>query len=50
MFAVIFFEGIFFWIARKIVKLEPAKISCHTVTLVYLNFACFVDSLSLFLQ
>ena len=34
---------------EKSQKLEPAKISCHTVSVVYLNFVCFVDSLSLFL-
>ena len=36
------------WKNRK--KFEPAKMSCHTVSLVYLNFVCFVDSMSLFLQ
>ena len=35
---------------KKAQKLEPAKISCHTVSLVYPNFVCFVDSLSLFLR
>ena len=36
---------------EKAQKLEPTKISCHTVWLVYLvNFVCFVDSLSLFLR
>ena len=34
--------------ARKITKLEPAKISCLTVSLVDLNFVCFLGSLSLF--
>ena len=35
----------------KIYKLEPAKISCHTVSLVHdLNFFCFFDSLSLFFE
>ena len=31
-------------------KLIFAKILCHTASLVYLNFVCFVDSLSLFLR
>ena len=35
---------------EKSQKLEPAKISCHTVSVVYLNFVCFGDSLSLFLR
>ena len=49
MFALIFFAGTYFCGSlEKSQKLEPAKISCHTV--VYLNFVCFVDSLSLFLR
>ena len=35
---------------EKSQKLEPAKISCHTVSLVYLNFVCFVESSSPFLK
>ena len=38
----------FLQMARKITKFEPAKISCLTVSLVDLNFVCFVGSLSLF--
>ena len=51
MFAFIFFlrELIFCGSLEKSQNLEPAKISCHTGTLLYLNFVCFVDSLSLFL-
>ena len=37
------------WIAGKIAKTRNAKILCHTVSLVYLNFFCFVGSLSLYL-
>ena len=44
MFALIFVARTYF-IAGKI-----AKTLCHTVSLVYLNFACFVVSLSLFLR
>ena len=36
--------------SQKSYKLEPAKISCHTVSLVYLNVFCFVDSLFLYLR
>ena len=51
MLALIFFaETYFCGSLEKSQKLEPAKISCHTVSLVYLNFVCFVDSLSLFLR
>ena len=52
MFALISFlrELIFFRIAGKIAKIRTRKISCHMVSLVYLNFVCFVDSLSLFLR
>ena len=35
---------------EKSQKFEPAKISFNTVSLVYLNFVCFVDSLPLFLR
>ena len=46
MFALIHFAGTYFCGSlEKIAKLEPAKISCHTVSLVYLNFVCFVDNL-----
>ena len=38
------------WKSQKSYKLEPAKISCHTVSLVYLNVFCFVDSLFLYLR
>ena len=56
MFSLIFLGGNYFcgslekW--QKSTKLEPAKISCHTVSLVHdLNvFFCFFDSLSLFLR
>ena len=52
MFALIFFARTYIfrdrWKNRK--KIKTRKISCHTVTLVYLNFVCFVDSLSLFLR
>ena len=51
MFALIFFAGTYFYGSlEKSQKLEPAKISCHTVSLVCLNFVCFVDSLSLFFE
>ena len=49
MFALSFFAGTYFCGSlEKSQKLEPAKISCYTV--VYLNFVCFVVSLSLFLR
>ena len=44
MFALIFFV---FLGGRELIF---AKILCHTASLVYLNFVCFVDSLSLFLR
>ena len=34
----------------KIAKTRNAKILCHTVSLVYLNFFCFVGSLSPYLR
>ena len=51
MFSLIFLGGNYFCGSlEKSQKLEPAKISCQTVSLVYLNFFCFVDSLSLYLS
>ena len=52
MFSLIFFNGgggLFLRIAGKIAKIVKIKNSCHTVSLVYLNFFCFNDSLSLYL-
>ena len=53
MFSLIFFWGggrkLFLRIAGKIAKIVKIKNSCHTVSLVYLNFFCFNDSLSLYL-
>ena len=47
MFPLIFWGKLFLRIAGKIAKIVIIKNSCHTVSLVYLNFFCFVDSLSL---
>ena len=41
---------LFLRIAGKIAKIVKIKNSCHTVSLVYLNFFCFVDSLSLYFR
>ena len=41
---------LFLQIAGKIAKIVKIKNSCHTVSLVYLNFFCFVDSLSLYFR
>ena len=54
MFSLIFFYGgggkLFLRIAGKIAKIVKIKNSCHTVSLVYLNFFCFVHSLSLYFR
>ena len=52
MFTVIFFgEILFLPIAGKIAKnLNAQKCRATGVSLVYLNFVCFVDSMSLFVQ
>ena len=47
MFSLIFGGELFLWIAGKIAKIKNL---CHTVSLVYLNFFCFVDSLSLYFR
>ena len=41
---------IFFFLGGGGREIIFAKILCHTASLVYLNFVCFVDSLSLFLR
>ena len=51
MFSLIFLGGkLFLQIAGKIAKIVKIKNSCHTVSLVYLNFFCIVDSLSLYFR
>ena len=52
MFSLILGERgkLFLRIAGKIAKIVKIKNSCHTVSLVYLNFFCFVESLSLYFR
>ena len=50
MFSLIFGGEIIFADRWKMAKIVKIKNSCHTVSLVYLNFFCFVDSLSLYFR
>ena len=51
---IIFLAGTYFCGSlkklQKLQKLEPAKVLCHMVSLVYLNFFVVVDSLPLYLR
>ena len=49
-FVIFFLRELIFVDRWKIAKTRNAKILCHTVSLVYLNFFCFVGSLSLYLR